>query len=187
MDANNAPIRRRREGVESAKFEMGQKPPIDMGEAVPGAARPEVPAIEAVHAEALIDGRAEQLAFGKMTERDVVDEVVNMEVYPSSEENAPLTVPCWVNGRGAEVFLNGKWQSLGHLPVGVRLITRRKYAEVLLRAKKDKITTDHQGTEVERPQNKVHRISSAVANIQIVNDRNPKGIEWVRRCMAQPG
>lgn len=179
MDANNAPIRRRREGVESAQFDMGQKPPIDMGEAVPGAARPEVPAIEAVHAEALVDGRAEQLAFN--------EEPVEVMIYPSSEENAPLTVPCWVNGRGAEVFLNGKWQSLGHLPVGVRLITRRKYAEVLLRAKKDKISTDHQGTEVERPQNKVHRISSAVANIQIVNDRNPKGIEWVRRCMAQPG
>ena len=179
MDAQNAPIRRRREGVDSTQFEMGQKPPIDLGEAVPGAKPPEVPAIEAIHADALVDGRAEALAFN--------EEPVEVMIYPSSEENAPLTVPCWVNGRGAEVFLNGKWTVMGHLPVGVKLITRRKYAEVLLRAKRDKISTEHQGTEVERPTNRVSRISSAVANIQIVNDRNPKGIEWVRRCMAQPG
>ena len=179
MDAQNAPIRRRRAGVESAEFPMGQKDDIDLGEATPGAARPEVPAIEAIHAEALIDGRAEQLAFN--------EEPVEVMVYPSSEENAPLTVPCWVNGRGAEVFQNGRWNVLGFLPVGVNVITRRKYAEVLLRAKKDKISTDHQGTEVERPQNKVRRVSSAVANIQVITDRNPRGIEWVRRCMAQPG
>lgn len=179
MDAQNAPIRRRREGVSSDQFDLGQKSPIDMGEAVPGAGRPEVPAIEAIHAEALIDGRAEALAFN--------EEPVEVMVYPSSEENAPLTVPCWVNGRGAEVYQNGRWNVLGFLPVGVRLITRRKYAEVLLRAKKDKISTDHQGTEVERPQNKVHRVSSAVANIQVIRDNNPKSVEWVRRCMAQPG
>ena len=179
MDAQNAPIRRRQGGVDSTQFEMGQKPAIDMGEAVPGAKAPVVPAIEAIHADVLIDGRAEALAFN--------EEPVEVMVYPSSEENAPQSIPCWVNGRGAEVFKAGRWHTLGHLPVGVRLITRRKYAEVLLRSKKDKISTDHQGTEVERPQNKVHRISSAVANIQIVSDNNPKGIEWVRRCMAQAG
>jgi len=179
MDAQNAPIRRRQASVESTQFPLGQKDPIDMGEALPGAKAPEVPAIEAIHAEALVDGRAEALAFN--------EEPVEVMVYPSSEENAPLTVPCWVNGRGAEVFQNGRWNVLGFLPVGLRVITRRKYAEVLLRAKKDKISTDHQGTEVERPQNKVHRVSSAVANIQVITDKNPKGVEWVRRCMAQPG
>src|SRR5574343_968834 len=98
MDAQNAPIRRRREGVSSDQFEMGQKPPIDMGEALPGAKPPEVPAIEAIHAETLVDGRVEALAFN--------EEPVEVMVYPSSEENAPLTVPCWVNGRGAEIFQN---------------------------------------------------------------------------------
>lgn len=174
MDAQNAPIRRRMPGTSSESFPMGQKEDIDL----PDGKTPEVPPIDAIHADALVDGRAEALAFN--------EEPVEIMIYPSSEENAPLTVPCWVNGRGAEVLMGSRWVPMGHLPVGQQLVTRRKYAEVLLRAKRDKVSTDHQGTEVERPQNKVHRISSAVANIQIVRDNNPKGIEWVRRCMAQP-
>lgn len=175
MDAINAPVRRRRQETSSANFEMGQKPDIDMD----AETAPEVPDIEAIHAETLVNGHAETLKFN--------EEPVEVVIYPSQEENAPRTVDCWVNGRGAEVFMNGKWVVLGCLPVGVNVITRRKYAEVLLRAKRDRVTTEHQGTEVERPHNTVRRISSAVANIQIVSDRNPKGIEWVRRCMAQPG
>lgn len=69
----------------------------------------------------------------------------------------------------------------------MNVITRRKYAEVLMRAKRDTISTQHEDAVVERPKNVVNRSSSAVANLQIVRDNNPKGIEWVRRLMAQPG
>ncbi len=178
MDAQNAPIRRRRQGVDSTNFDMGQKDDINLGDAAPGAEPPKVPPIEAIHAETLVDGRLEALAFN--------EEPVEIMIYPSSEENAPLSVPVWVNGRGAEVLMQNKWYPMGHLPVGQRLVTRRKYAEVLLRAKRDKVSTEHQGTEVERPQNRVSRVSSAVANISVLRDDNPKGIEWMRRCMAQP-
>ena len=106
-------------------------------------------------------------------------------IYPSSEENAPKAIECWVNGKGAELYNDGKWHTIGAIPVGFNVITRRKYAEVLLRARRDKVMTMHDGTEVERPQNRVSRSSSAVANIQIVTDNNPRGIEWLRRCMAQ--
>ena len=175
MDAMNAPIRRKKSGVNSTDFEMGQKPNIELTLDK----TPEVPQIEAIHASTLVDGKVEALAFN--------EEPIEVLIYPSSEENAPLVVDCWVNGRGAEVFTNGAWHSMGCLPVGIRVITRRKYAEVLLRAKRDKIQTHHEDSTVERPKNTVTRVSSSVANIQVVHDNNPKGIEWVRRMMAQPG
>lgn len=175
MDAANVPTRRRASGVESTNFDMGQKPSIDLSLDK----TPEVPAIEAIHADALVDGKAEALAFN--------EEPVEIMIYPSAETNAPLVVDCWVNGRGAEIFTNGKWVQAGCLPVGMNVITRRKYAEVLMRAKRDTISTQHEDAVVERPKNVVNRSSSAVANLQIVRDNNPKGIEWVRRLMAQPG
>lgn len=174
MEASNVPVRRARKEIGNNDFEMGQKPDIEMGDE-----KPVVPAIEAIHADTLVNGRLEQLAFN--------EEPIEVMIYPSSEENAPNVVDCWVNGKGAEVFQGGKWHVLGCLPVGVRVITRRKYAEVLLRAKRDKIQTHHEGSEVERPNNRVSRTSSAVANIQIVHDNNPKGVEWVRRLLGQPG
>ena len=174
MDAINAPIRRRKY-AESTNFDMGQKPDIDMGLDK----EPKVPPIESIHAEALNDGNLEALKFN--------EEPVEVMVYPSSEENAPKAIECWVNGKGAELFNDGKWHTIGAIPVGFNVITRRKYAEVLLKARRDKITTSHDGTEVERPNNRVIRGSSAVANIQIVTDNNPRGMEWLRRCMAQAG
>lgn len=175
MDAQNVPVRRQRKETVSGDFPMGQKPDIDL----PEDRRPEVPDVEAVHAEALLNGQPAKLAFN--------EEAIEIIIYPSQEANAPTSVPCWVNGRGAEVFINGGWHALGYLPVGKRLITRRKFAEVLLSAKRDMIKTVHEGSEVERPNNRISRISSAVANIVVTHDANPKGVEWIRRLMGQPG
>ena len=80
MDAANVPTRRRASGVESTNFDMGQKPSIDLSLDK----APEVPAIEAIHADALVDGKAEALAFN--------EEPVEIMIYPSAETNAPLVV-----------------------------------------------------------------------------------------------
>lgn len=111
--------------------------------------------------------RLERLAMGE----DPVTIIIN----PSNEENAPTSYPCWVNGKGAEVFLNGEWLPITYLPVGVELVTRRKYVEVLARAKTDNIRTVHDSANVERPRNRIERTTSAVANFTVLEDKNPRG------------
>lgn len=113
---------------------------------------------------------AERLAMG--------EDAVTIMINPSNEENAPTSYPVWVNGKGGEVFLNGQWLPMTYLPVGVELITKRKYVEVLARAKTDNIRTVHDSANVERPRNTVQRTTSAVANFTVLEDKNPRGPAW---------
>lgn len=106
------------------------------------------------------------------------EDPVTIMINPSNEENAPTSYPCWVNGKGAEIFLNGAWLPITYLPVGVELVTKRKYVEVLARAKTDNIKTVHDSANVERPRNQIQRTTSAVANFTVLEDRNPRGAAW---------
>jgi hypothetical protein len=115
---------------------------------------------------------AERLAMG--------EEPVTIEITPSTEENAPTWYPAWVNGRGAEMLMNGKWRTVTFLPVGGPITTKRKYVEVLARAKTDNIKTKHDEANVAMPQNTVTRTTSAVANFVVLEDSNPRGVEWLR-------
>jgi hypothetical protein len=110
----------------------------------------------------------ERLAMG--------EEPVTIFIEPSAEENAPHSYYCSVNGRGAECLgPDGLWHPVDWVPVGVLLIMKRKYVEVLVRAKKDKITTDYGKVGEENPHNRIVRLTSSVANVQIMKDDNPRG------------
>jgi hypothetical protein len=101
-------------------------------------------------------------------------EPVTIEIYPASERNAPTSYFCEVNGHKPEVIHNGIWQTLpvSYVPVGLQMTMKRCYVDVLVRAKSVTITTQHDelGT-----QNVIHRVPSAVANVQILVDNNPRG------------
>ena len=113
----------------------------------------------------------ERLAMG--------EEPVTIVIEPSAEENAPHSYYCAVNGRGAECLgPDGRWRPIDWVPVGVQLIMKRKYVEVLVRAKKDKVTTDHGKVGEDNPHNKIVRLTSAVANVQIIKDDNPRGLAY---------
>jgi hypothetical protein len=110
----------------------------------------------------------ERLAMG--------EEPVTIVIEPSAEENAPHSYYCAVNGRGAECLgPDGQWRPIDWVPVGVQLVMKRKYVEVLVRAKKDRVTTDHGKVGEDNPHNKIVRVTSAVANVQIIEDKNPRG------------
>lgn len=115
--------------------------------------------------------QAERLAMG--------EDPVLIEITPSSEENAPTSYPAWVNGKGAEVFLNGQWLPVTYLPVGVAITVKRKYVEVLARAKTDHIKTVHDEANVALPRNTIQRTTSAVANFTVLEDPNPRGPAWL--------
>lgn len=106
------------------------------------------------------------------------EEPIRIQLTASSDANAPKAVPFWVNGKGIEAFLNGKWIELTYVPMDKSFITKRKYVEVLIRCKQDRVTTDFGKPGEENPINKVNRMTSSYQSFQILEDKNPRGVAW---------
>jgi hypothetical protein len=111
-----------------------------------------------------------------MNDLKMAEEPVTIEIYPSSDRNAPTHYHCQVNGSHPEVLdQSGRWVRLIHpyIQVGQQLTVKRKYVEVLVRAKTFAIQTRHDDIG---SFNHIIRTPSAVANVQIIEDKNPRGI-----------
>ena len=113
----------------------------------------------------------EELAFN--------EEPITIRLEPTAEKNAPTSFPVWVNGKGCEFFLNGRWYENAYIPVGRVITTKRKYVEVIIRAKIDTLQTEVKEPESETPHNIVKRFTSAVHSFSIIEDKNPKGVAWL--------
>jgi len=72
---------------------------------------------------------------------------------------------------------------MGYLPRGRSIITKRKYVEVLARAKQDTVNTTVIERDNEDPQNFVERITTSTMSFTILQDKNPKGGEWLERLV----
>lgn len=112
-----------------------------------------------------------------------MEEPVTIRLEPSAEKNAPAWFPASVNGEGAEVLQpDGTWVHMmeGFLPVGRKVTTKRKYLEVLLRAKIDTINIEGtSGYDVDRgTANAIRRMTTPVHGISILEDKNPRAQGW---------
>jgi hypothetical protein len=129
---------------------------------------------EIVIAEQLPDKKfLDELAFN--------EEPVTIRLEPSSDKNAPTMIPAWNNGKGCEVWdsrLN-QWQEWKYIPVGKVLTVKRKYVATFASAKYDSVSTVHGSTQEENPRNEIKRFTSAVASFSVIEDRNPRGVEWL--------
>lgn len=170
MEAVNAPVRRAKPEVSNAEFPLGQKPPINLDDG------PQNQIIQSLESP-LTDDYAQNLAFA--------EEPIEILIHPGREQNAPIVYDVWVNGKGAEVFVAGKWHVFNCLPVGKNVITKRKYVEVLARSKVDTIATDVDDATKENPGNRINRVTSSTAIFSVIGDNNPRGREWLRTLMAQ--
>lgn len=108
---------------------------------------------------------ADAIAFG--------EEVLDIMLQPSSEENAPMIIDVYVNGEA-------KW-----VPVGERVSIKRKFVEVLMRSKPVSITTTHEDIGAKMIQNRVIRNQRAKYPLSILHDPSPKSVEWQRRTMME--
>src|SRR5262245_46624102 len=101
-DAQTNPVRRPSHELFTGDIKMEQKPTIesreDLAEDVVVAEKP------------LGKDYQDELAFN--------EEPITIRIERSGEKFAPPVIDCWVNGKGAEVVVNGKWVALGYLPVG---------------------------------------------------------------------
>lgn len=112
-------------------------------------------------------------------------EPVTIHIHPQSGEFAPKVVDCWVNGKGAEMFQDGRWVEYGALPVGRNIVTRRCYVEVLASSKRTSVRTRVDKSNPDEVKNHVDQTTSLNAAFSIMHDGNARlGPEWARRILS---
>lgn len=84
-----------------------------------------------------------------------------------------------VNGVPAEILYKNGWIRSGYLPRGIAFYTKRKYVEVLARSKMDTISTRVVERDNEDPQNYTDPVTTATLPFSVLEDKNPKGAEWL--------
>lgn len=114
----------------------------------------------------------------------MAEEPVTIRIERSAEKFPAPVIDCWVNGKGAELLINGKWVETKAVPVGMPVTVKRKYVEVLVRARVDSIQTEVVERDNEDPRNFVHRSASQKAPLSILRDENPRAQEWLQNVMA---
>ncbi len=90
-----------------------------------------------------------------------------------------------VNGKPAEMLFKNGWIPMGYLPRGQSFYTKRKYVEVLARAKQDTIHTNVIERDNEDPQNFTERVTTSVLAFSILEDKNPLGAPWLEDLIRQ--
>lgn len=119
--------------------------------------------IEVVDGPSLGDYAAE-LAFN--------EEYVEVTVHETTDKNAAMLVDVYCNGV-PQRFIRGQTQRV-----------KRKFVEVLARAKQTRIKTEVEmrGND---PVNKIVRTTGLRYPFRVDNDRNPKGQDWLKRILMQ--
>lgn len=108
-----------------------------------------------------------------------MDEAVVIMIQRGGEKNASPLIPVWVNGQGAQLQLaNGKWKSVTYLPTNVPITVKRKVVEVLLRSKRDDITTRIVEHQNDNPENKIDHSVTPQNGISLIHDPSPEGPAW---------
>jgi hypothetical protein len=181
-DAINNPVNSPKKEIHTGDMHIEQRATIDM---------------DAIESTLLRDGDSIVLAEAQTREEAARyqaqlafnEEPIEVRIERSNEKNAPRWVPCWVNGRGAEVFdpVGKRWQILGALPLGVPCITRRKYIEVLALAKQDAVDTrpptPSDILEGKNDVNEVDITTTAKYPFSVLKDNNPRGADWLNKLM----
>jgi hypothetical protein len=129
--------------------------------------------------------RAEQLPSNAyIDELKFNEEPVVIRLEAVSEKNAPTHHHCAVNGIGCEVLVNGQWVQMPYIPVGQNLTVKRKYIEVLARAKSDQITTKHDDVGAEYIDNRVVRVTSRTTPFTVIKD-SERGHAWMSEILRR--
>ena len=110
--------------------------------------------------------------------------LINVMMAGEGSQEATTTDFIGVNGKGVEVLNNGRWVSQGYLFMEQPVTIKRKYLEVMLRSKRDKIETVFYKLPDGKTINIAKKNTAGQYQIQILQDKNPKGIEWMQMIRA---
>jgi hypothetical protein len=90
-----------------------------------------------------------------------------------------------VNGVAAEMLFKNGWIKLGYLPRGIPFYTKRKYVEVIAKSKMTQWSTRVEEKVNEDPMNYTDPVTSATLAFSVLEDKNPKGAEWLVTLLRQ--
>jgi hypothetical protein len=113
------------------------------------------------------------------------EEPVDIRIEPSQEENAPDHVFSAVNGKGAEIFVNGQWIEITYLPVGQNLTVKRKTVANLATSKRNRIETAYPEPGAKHSINVAHKRTSAAHVFSVLHDPNPRGPAWLKEVIRR--
>jgi len=165
--------RKAKSEVTNLNYKIEQKPPLEMP-----------PIDEAVDRESEIILAEKPLETDEAEALAMAEEPITIIIHRSVEKFSPgVTDYIAVNGKPAEMLFKNGWIPMGYLPRGRSIITKRKYVEVLARAKQDTVNTTVIERDNEDPQNFVERITTSTMSFTILQDKNPKGGEWLERLV----
>lgn len=152
------------QAIEAAELPVGQDRPLDVP--VEGSIRDLMRSdqeIEIVPGPALGDYAAE-LAFN--------EELVEVIVHESTDKNAEPVVDLYCNGV-PQRFVRGRVQTV-----------KRKYVEILARARITAMTTDVQ-IQGENVVNRINKHTALRYPFSIRRDANPKGADWLNKILQE--
>jgi hypothetical protein len=168
---NQVITRRAKKELHTSDLKVGQQPPIILDD-------------NPIDHENVILPVGNHLQPSYLASLAFAEEPVTIRIERSAEKFSPMVVDAWVNGKGAEAFINGKWIECGFLPVGIPVITKRKYVEVLARSKVDTVNTNvvkHENHE----DNIIDRTTHSKVPFTIIKDANPVGTEWLTKLFLE--
>lgn len=167
--------------IHTGDYEVGQLPPVNMAFGAN---------LDEERDTVIVPADSENLHKSHLEALKFAEEGVWIIISKSQEKNPAGTIYCAVNGEGAEIWdtQRNRWVKMGWLPVAQRMLVKRKFVEVLLRARKIDIQTDVGNTNEELPRNEVIRNSHQANAISIVGDSNPDHVkvsDWVQRLLNE--
>jgi hypothetical protein len=116
------------------------------------------------------------------------EEPVTILIHRSGEKFAPRSTDyIGVNGKGAEMMFKNGWVSIGYLPRGQQVTTKRKYVEVLARSKQDHVNANFNHRENADPENFIEFSTISTCAFSLIHDANPLGVEWLSQLLRQQG
>lgn len=114
----------------------------------------------------------------------MAEEPVEILIHRSVEKFSPPTTDyIAINGVPAEMLFKNGWVRMGYLPRGRSIVTKRKYVEVLARAKQDAINTTVIERDNEDPVNYIERITTSTMSFTVISDKNPKAHDWLEQLV----
>jgi len=113
------------------------------------------------------------------------EEPVTVRFSPGMDRFAPKFVDCSVNGKGIEVLMNGRWMEVFQVPINANVTMKRKYLEVFARCKHTDVIARSRGVTFDgsQPINDTIPTTNLKHPFSVLEDRNPRGAEWLTRIL----
>jgi hypothetical protein len=131
-----------------------------------------------------VDENMKDLDFDALAfSEDPIKILIHRSIDPKFSPNCTDYIA--VNGKAAEMLFKNGWVPMGYLPRGFPFYTKRKYVEVLAKSKMTQWSTRVEEPVNQDPVNHTDPVTSATMAFSVLEDKNPKGAEWLTLLLRQ--